>query len=265
MRRPPLLPLVLVMALAGCAHHRPAQDPAGLYKALARHALARGEPARALEVLSEAWRRAPQDPEVLALRGVALREQGLLREAETELAEAVRLRADYAWAHAQYGVLLDLAERREEALPHHEKAVQLEPDNASYLNNLAFSRFARGQLALAIEDYRRAVRLQPADGRIRNNLGFALARSGDFRQAAEQFRHAGPPAEARNNLGFAYELAGNLAQAYELYLEAMRLDPGAKQARANLAHVAARLGRPGVPGLLQPSASEAASGKEQER
>jgi Flp pilus assembly protein TadD len=257
-----LLPLLL-LAPTGCAHTRtPAEEAAALRKAMARQAVAQARWSTALEVLGELYRSSPQDAEVLALRGVVLREQGLLREAEAELLEAVRLSPRYAWAHAQLAVLLDLEEKPDEALAHHERAVALEPDNPGWLNNRAFSRFAREQTAEAIADYRQAVRLAPGDARIRNNLGFALARSGDFRGAAEQFQHAGSSAQARINLGLAYELAGNLARAFDLYLEASRLERGSTQARSNLEHVARRLGRTVPEGARAASADE--TGKEKE-
>ncbi|MGC4122020.1 MAG: tetratricopeptide repeat protein [Myxococcales bacterium] len=241
---PAVLAFVALLLAQGCAHTRPpADETSALRKAMARHAVRQGQWAAAMDLLSELYRASPRDAEVLALRGVALREQGLLHEAETELLEAVRLAPDYAWGQAQLAVLLDLLEKPDQALVHHRRAVALEPENPGWLNNLAFSQFARGQTAEAIEGYRHAVRLAPNDARIRNNLGFALARSGDFRAAAEQFRHAGGAADARINLGLAYEIAGNLAQAFDLYLEAARLDPGSTKARSNLEHVAQRLGR----------------------
>ena len=60
----------------------------------------------------------------------------------------------------------------------------------------------------------------------------------------------GTPVEAKVNLGFAYERRGDLANAYALYEEAVKLDPGSKRARSDLAHAAAILGRP-APGPLE--------------
>jgi tetratricopeptide (TPR) repeat protein len=59
----------------------------------------------------------------------------------------------------------------------------------------------------------------------------------------------GSPAEAKNNLGFAYQSAGNLPRAFDLYVEALRLDPGLTRARQNLREVAKQLERPVPPEL----------------
>jgi Flp pilus assembly protein TadD len=127
----------------------------------------------------------------------------------------------------------------------------LEPANASYLNNLGFALFARGRARDAIPVLRDALRSAPADARIRNNLGFSYAASGDLVSAAEQFGRAGPASQARNNLGYAYERRGNAGQAFELYVEAVRLDPGSQAARLNLARVARQLHRE-IPADLAP-------------
>ena len=62
---------------------------------------------------------------------------------------------------------------------------------------------------------------------------------------------AGGQAQAKNNLGYAYQVASNFAQAFELYVEALRLQPGLTRARKNLEEVARRLGRP-IPADLPP-------------
>jgi Flp pilus assembly protein TadD len=248
-------PLVLAVAFAlslSCAHGngKRAHEMQSVRKELAQQLVKRGDWNGALELAVALYRQDPTDPEVLALRGVIFREQGLLREAEVELEEALRRRPDYAPAHAALGVLLDQAGRAERAAVHHQRAVALEPGNPAYLNNLAFSWFALGRLDEAIAHYGRALRIEPSNARIRNNLGYAYARSGDFALAAEQFSRAGTQTEAINNLGYAHELAGDLTRAFDLYLEATRLEPGSQRAKSNLDHLAKRLGRPlpGAPG-----------------
>jgi Flp pilus assembly protein TadD len=179
----------------------------------------------------------------LTLRGTIFREKGMLEEAEADLKDAVGLRSDVAATHAALGMVYDLRNDFAGGATHHERAVELEPENARYLNDLAFSLFLRGKPKEAISVYQRALRSAPEDRRIRNNLGFALARTGEFSRAAQQFALGGTPAQAKNNLGYAYEQSGNLAQAFDRYLEATRLDPTLRQAHDNLRHVAEALNR----------------------
>jgi Flp pilus assembly protein TadD len=190
----------------------------------------------------ELHREAPDDAEVLVLRGTVYRERGLPAEAEADLDEAIKL-SDLPEAHAALGILFDMTGKGEQAEAHHQRAVTLGKNNPAYLNNLGFSLFLRHKYQEAITAYQRAVRMSPVNHRIRTNLGFALAASGDFPRAAKEFEMGGQPADARNNLGLAYERKGDLGNAYAMYIEALRLDPRCSPARANLVYVAKRLGK----------------------
>ncbi|MBN2575350.1 MAG: tetratricopeptide repeat protein [Deltaproteobacteria bacterium] len=214
-------------------------------KSLTRELVARQSFREAFFYADEMHRERPKDAEVLMLRGIVYREQGMKVEAETDLREALQRAPKLAEAHAALGVLLDGTGRGAEAGEHHEKANALAPDNPAYLNNLGFSLFLRGKHREAITSYHRAARLDPTNRRIRTNLGFAYAAAGDWPRAAHEFdTGSASKAQAKNNLGFAYERRGDLGTAYGLYVEALRLDPSCAQARANLLAIAERMGKP---------------------
>ncbi len=243
---------LLLTGLGACAGAQVKHsDTYGARKGLAEEFVRRADWPRAFALVDGLHREDPRDAEVLALRGVIYREQKLNREAEADLAEAVKLNPDYALAHSNLAILLDQQGRGEEAVEHHRRATALEPQNAGYVNNLAFSLFVHGKSREAIPVFHQALRLDPTNPRIRNNLGFAYARAGDFPHAAEHFAMGGPPAEAKNNLGYAYQVGNNFAQAFDSYVEALRLQPGLTRARQNLNEVARRLGRP-IPADLPP-------------
>jgi len=246
MGRSLLLPLA-VAACAACASTSAARrdgDLGGARKELARALLQRGDAAGAREAVDPLCRRRRPDPEALALRGVANQKQGLVREAEADLREALSRNDKLAFAHSSLAILLDLAGRPAEAERHHRRAVELTPRDPRYLNNLGFSLFARGDAREAIPVFLQALREDPGNARVRNNLGFAYAVAKDFTRAREQFERAGDPRRARENLALAYERTGALPQAYELYVEAARLDPGDAAAQVDLARLAQALGRP---------------------
>jgi Flp pilus assembly protein TadD len=230
------------VVVAGCAHG-PREDVAGAQRELARELVQQRDWQRGFAMADALCRSAPRDPEGFLLRGIVYREQRLFTESEGDLKEALRLDSRSARAHSALAILYDLQSRSEDAVDHHRRAAELGPGDPRYLNNLGFSLFARGSTRDAVEVLQQAVRASPADSRIRNNLGFAYAGAGDLTRAAEQFAFGGSPAEAKNNLGWAYERRGALPQAFELYVEALRLDPGATAARKNLTRVARDLGR----------------------
>lgn len=247
----PLLPwltafVLCPIAFAGCGHSRAGSregDVARVRLAVATDRLSNGDLTAALRALDPLPEKGDERAAALTVRGTVLRHKGLLDEAEADLEEAVKLRPKSAPAHAALAVLHDVRGDSEKGAKHHAKAVELEPGNSGYLNDLALSLQVRGKTRDAISVYQRALRAAPDDRRIRNNFGFALARAGEFSRAAHQFALAGTPAQAKNNLGYAYELAGNLPQAFEQYREAVRLDPKLERARNNLRHVAALLDR----------------------
>ncbi len=247
-----LLPVAAALAACACAGTQVKRsDTYGARKGLAQEFARRSDWPHAFALVDGLHREDPRDAEVLALRGVIYREKKLLKEAEADFSEALKLESDYALAHSNLAVLLDQQGRGEEAVEHHRRAAKLEPQNAGYVNNLAFSLFIHGKSREAIPVFHEALRLDPTTPRIRNNLGFAYARAGDFPHAAEQFSMGGTRAEAKNNLGYAYQVGNNFAQAFDSYVEALRLQPGLTRARQNLNEVARRLGRP-IPTDLPP-------------
>jgi Flp pilus assembly protein TadD len=214
-----------------------------------------------LAYVDQLRRERPDDVDVLVLRGVVLREKGMLDEAEDDLKLALKIDPRRGDAHAALGILYDLRRDGERAHKHHREATALKPEDPALLNNLGFSLFLHGRVKDAVPVLQQAVKLQPTNRRIRTNLGFAHAALNDFPRAAREFDLGGTPAEAKNNLGYAYERQGRLVQAYELYVESVRLDPRSERARENLQHVAKSLGKeipadlPPVPAVVVPAAA----------
>jgi Flp pilus assembly protein TadD len=242
--------VLLVVLIAGCAGGQRRSDTYQARKRLARELIARQDWTNAFFYADQLYREAPDDAEVMTLRGTIYRERGLPADAEADLTEALRRQPELAEGHAALGILFDMTGRGVEAEAHHRRAVALAPRSAMYLNNLGFSLYLRKRHREAVEVYQRAVRLGPTNRRIRTNLGFAYAAAGDLPRAAHEFDMGGHPAEAKNNLGFAYEQRGDLHNAFELYVAALRVDPACARARGNLTHLASRLGKE-VPADLQ--------------
>lgn len=245
----------LVVLMTACASQndelRLTGDPYQARKRLAGELLARRELNGALAYIEQLRAERPGDLDTQVLRGVVLREKGMLDQAQVDLEAVLKRDSKRADAHEALAVLLDQRHEGEKALSHHRAALKIQPDNSALQNNLGFSLFLHGQPREALPYLQKAAQAQPTNRRIRTNLGFALAGSGDFARAAREFELGGTPAEAKNNLGFAYERQGNLGQAFEHYVLAIRMNPRANEPRNNLRHVAATMQRR-VPDDLPP-------------
>jgi Flp pilus assembly protein TadD len=241
MRSRLLLALLVVTACAG-AQRNTADSARRVRFSMAEQLAHRGDWAGAFAAADALTSEVPTDTQARLLRGVALRHQNFLTEAEADFGLVLKAEPLNPAAHAELALLLEQADRPEEALRHHREAHRLAPENPRYLNDLGFALTIHGDAGQAIPLLEEALRTDPKNPRFRNNLGFACAASGDFARAAQEFARAGGQPQARNNLGLAYERAGDFKHAYALYLEAWRLDPN-PMVRSNLEHAAKRLAR----------------------
>jgi tetratricopeptide (TPR) repeat protein len=89
----------------------------------------------------------------------------------------------------QYGRGMDLAlqGRMDEALPHLEEALRLEPDFVEGHLALGSARLIQGRPSEATEHYREALRLRPGDPGAHYRLGAALMQEGRFEEALQHF------------------------------------------------------------------------------
>jgi Flp pilus assembly protein TadD len=238
---------------SGCATSNQSAVAQSMGKTMLVHAMQQRSWDAAFALARDLHLEDPDDPDVLARRGVIYRVQGLYEEAETDLKAAIELDGDLAYAHAALGVLYDSKRRFEEAEACHRRAAQLRPTDPKMLNNLAFSLALHGKLKEAIPTFRKALSLDPTDSRIRNNLGFAYGRQGDLARAARQFELAGGPAEAKNNLGLVYEQRGDVHAAQRMYEAALQLDPDLREAKGNHDSVAGSAAAPASKAAAAPS------------
>jgi len=234
---------VTAVLCAGCAAQKansPTPNPTALRKQLARTLLGYREWAMASQPLRELVIVHPEDSEVRAMLGTTYRELGLYGEAEVEYQTACKLDPRQAEAHEGLGILADLrGDKGDAALASLQKAIELQPENAAFYNNLGFAYYQRGRFADAEAAFHEALRRDPSMRRSRNNLGFTYAQRGDFQGASREFERGGSRAMAVNNLGFVLERTGKPEAACERYRQAEQLDPLFEIARSNAARVCA--------------------------
>ena len=144
------------------------------------------------------------------------------------------------------GAYVDVG-RIDEAIPHLERALALDPRSASAHNEMAGARLRQGRTPEALEHFRQASVLAPDDDRLHFNLGRALSAAGRSADAAREFERAltlNPDlAGAHNELGVLLFSQGQLARALTHLQRAVDLDPDSSIAQSDLGGALAQAGR----------------------
>ena len=179
--------------------------------------------------------------------GAALSSQWEIDEAAAHIAEALRIKPDYAEAHCGLGALLARQGKTREAMAHYNEALRIKPDLAEGHYNLALALHQQGRDAEAVGHYIEALRLDPDDAAAYFNLGNALDAQGATAEAIEQYTGAlrlkPDYAEAHSNLGAALWRQGRTAEAITHYSAALRIKPDLAEAHYNLGTLLHQQGR----------------------
>jgi tetratricopeptide (TPR) repeat protein/tRNA A-37 threonylcarbamoyl transferase component Bud32 len=192
----------------------------------------------AVRYLTAAMALRPDSPGAQLNLGVALADQGRVKEAEAAYREAIRLKADYAQAHGNLGLALGGQGRAREAEAAMREAIRLAPDLAQAHDNLGTLLRGQGRLKEAEAAHRQALRLIPDSPGTYTNLSVVLAQQGRLAEAEallkEAVRLAPDLAVAHDNLGNVLGKQGRLRQAEAAHRTAIRLQPDLASAHSNL-------------------------------
>jgi tetratricopeptide (TPR) repeat protein len=156
-------------------------------------------------------------------------------ERDRLVAEAV---PQSAQARNNLGGSLLMQGRVDEAIPHLQEALRLEPAHAEAHSNLGVALARRGRVVEAIAHYREALRLDSSQTQAYSNLGNALLSQGNITEAIARFNDALTIApsdpQARTNLAGALLRDGRLDEAIRELEEVLRVTPDFQPARRNL-------------------------------
>ena len=140
--------------------------------------------------------------------------EGLLESARTRIAQGqgffaidpaqrAQAAAPKDWRPVSLlAIALEQAQRDDEALVAHQRALTLAPNNPAMLSNLAMYFAAHGQSADAETLLRRAVEMPGATAQVRQNLALILGLAGHVDEAERLARHDLPPNVVANNIAY---------------------------------------------------------------
>jgi tetratricopeptide (TPR) repeat protein len=132
--------------------------------------------------------------------------------------------------------------------------VKKHPKEPAVYNNLAVHYVQRGMIVEAVEAGRRAVDLQPHEARYRNNLAALLVETGSTQEAFKQLRAVYEEPIAHYDLGFLLYKRGLKAAALQEFTIALTLSPGMALARQWVERLSRERGEsgPATAGMMPP-------------
>jgi tetratricopeptide (TPR) repeat protein len=151
-------------------------------------------------------------------------------------------------AQIDFGLALEAAGRRDEAIEHYQQALKIRPDRPFAWNCLGLALAEQGRGNEAVACFNQAIQFQPDDAAAYSNWGATLVKQGRSKEAITPDRKA--VALQPDNLTACFDLAKLLAsqnqftEAAQFYEAALRLQPDYAEAHNNLANVLAAQNRP---------------------
>jgi len=140
------------------------------------------------EELKEAVRKSPNDSNLRNQLGTAYRFKGMLKEAEEQYLEVIRLAPVYQ-NYNGLAMFYSRSRQYEKAVEATKKAIELNPHHVLYFS-LAFILADMGRLDEAIATTERAIELKPDSLELFNYLGELRLRKGDRPDALRAFQKA---------------------------------------------------------------------------
>ena len=197
-----------------------------------------GQIGQAEQLLRQALAVDPRNVDCLHLLGVIAGHAGHPQASLELIDHALKLRPDFAAAHANRGVALLALGRAGEATASFRRSVELDPGQVHGWYALGNALGAESDWAGAEAAFRRALAVDPGSYQARNNLAQVLERQGRLDEAIAAYREAlaqAPEAPIMQyNLGVALQLSGQVEEALAHYRRAVQLQPNYVAAHSNI-------------------------------
>jgi tetratricopeptide (TPR) repeat protein len=175
---------------------------------------------------------------ILALMICAWQQTTYWKDSVTLWTHTVACTSDNAFTSLGLGNALIQKGRVDEAIPHYQKVLEINPDVVEAHNNLGNALLQTGKVDEAIAHFQKALEIKADDAEAHNSLGNALLQEGKVDEAIFHFHKAlqlkPGLADAHYNLGVALDQMGRVDKAIADYLKALEINPDNAKAHTNL-------------------------------
>lgn len=167
------------------------------------------------------------------------------RKAEEELVKSLSMRNNVYDPHYHLATLYYATQQLEKAEEYYRKALQIKPEAAETLNNLAYLLAEQNRkVEEATGMAQKAVKLEPNNASYLDTLGWLYYRAGKLDQALKTLLKSAQIAPGQGeilmHIGVVYLDMGEFATALDYLKQAQKADPGLKETEAAL-YMALRL------------------------
>jgi predicted Zn-dependent protease len=147
--------------------------------------------AQAVKVLQDAQAKFPQDNAIAFELGAVFDKQKKFADAETAFRQVLSREPENAVALNYLGYMLaERGERLDESVTYLKRALQIDPDNGSYLDSLGWAYFKSDKLDLAEDNLRRAADQLRMNSVIQEHYGEVLFKLGRYDEAIAAWNRA---------------------------------------------------------------------------
>jgi len=170
-------------------------------------------------------------PQLYVAVGRLYEQSGKLPEAEQQYRKALQAKPDSLSALLAYARLKDRQNQLDQATKLYRQAAKAHPDQAPVFNNLGLCYAQRGMPGDSLAALGRAIQLEPKNPLYRNNIATVLVEMGRTREAYGHLRAVHDGAAAYYNLGYLLNKKGQKQAAVDHFAMALRIRPSMVQAK----------------------------------
>ncbi len=186
-------------------------------------------------------KRHPEQPEVLHLLALVMKDGGRLSAAVDYLERALKVRPNDPLCLNNLGNVLKEQDRVAEAVSRYQAALALDPGYLSAHYNLGVALLALSRPEQALASFQQLVEKRPDDADAWTQLGAALLDLGRDDEAMTASRRSlelqSDSADGWNGLGLIHADRGEFEEALQCYRRALDIEPGHVKAAINLCKI----------------------------